>query len=268
LFNGWGLFTTLRIYQGQPFAYERHWERLRRDAERTRMPFDFDPAGVRAHVEELVEANRVTHGCARLIFVYNQVGFWRSRETMPPVDVIIFTSDLPDRGSAARLCLLPHGRYASHPLAGTKVLSWLDNVWALEGAHRRGFDEVILLNERGEVAECTAANIFCVRAGRVATPSLSSGCLAGVSRAILLEEIGPQLGLAIEERALLPAELYAADEIFISSTTREVQPVTQIEEHSFPSPGETTRRLQQAFGNYIAQAIPLRSAQGSSGARA
>ena len=97
-----------------------------------------------------------------------------------------------------------------------------------------GFDEVVLLNERGEVAECTAANIFCVKGGRVATPPLNSGCLEGITRGVLLE-IGAAAGIPVEERSLMPQDLYAADEVFISSTNRSMLPVSEIAGHKIGS---------------------------------
>jgi branched-chain amino acid aminotransferase len=127
-----------------------------------------------------------------------------------------------------------------------KVTSWLNNVWNLQEAHRAGWDEVVLLNERGEVAECTAANIFCVQGGRVLTPPLSSGCLEGVTLSIVFE-VGPQAGVPIEERTLFPEDLYSADEVIISSTNRNAiaasevnrPKVSRISCPSSPSPGLT-----------------------------
>jgi len=159
LLNGWGLFTTVRIYEGIPFAFERHWKRLERDAERTHCPFPFQESVVRGQLHELLRANKVAEGAARVYMVYNSVGFWRSEENFPRVDLILCSADLPSYREPARLGLREHGRYAASPLAGVKVLSWLDNVWNYYQAQQAGFDEVVLLNERGEVAECTAAII-------------------------------------------------------------------------------------------------------------
>src|SRR5215510_11839397 len=86
LLNGWGLFTTLRIYQGEPFAFERHWHRLEKDARITRLPFSFDSAVVRAQLRELVQRNQVRDGTARIYVIYNKIGFWQSNENFPDVD--------------------------------------------------------------------------------------------------------------------------------------------------------------------------------------
>src|SRR2546423_15687028 len=103
--------------------------------------------------------------------------------------------------------------------AETKILAWGMNLTMLEDARCRGFDEVILLNERDEVAECTSANIFAAKGGQVWTPPLTSGCLPGITRELLLSEVRVA-GLPVSEHTLTPAALESADEGFISSTTR------------------------------------------------
>ena len=251
LLNGWGLFTTMRIFQGEPFAFERHWKRLQKDAARTRIPFAFDAEEVRSRLRELLQRNEVREGTARIYAIYNKVGFWQSSESLPEVDLIFCTAGLPSYREPVRLSLCEHGRHAASPLAGTKVTSWIFNVWTLQGAQQRGFDEALLLNERGEIAECTAANIFCARGGRVFTPPLSSGCLEGVTRGILLD-IAPATGISVEEKTLRPEELYAADEVFITSTNRSLLGVSEVEGRKFANaPGPITQRLEQAFSNYM-----------------
>jgi len=260
LLNGWGLFTTVRIYEGVPFAFERHWKRLQRDAERTHCPFPFDENVVRGQLGEVLRANRVREGAARIYMIYNQVGFWRSDEDFPRVDLLLCSADLPSYREPARLGLREYGRNASSPLAGVKVTSWLDNVWNYYEAQQAGFDEVVLLNERGEVAECTAANIFCVKGGRVATPPVSAGCLQGITRSVLLE-IGAGVGAPVEERVLRPEDLYSADEVFISSTNRSMLGVSEVNGHKIAAaPGAVTLKLEKAFGEYVRQYLEARSA--------
>lgn len=260
LLNGWGLFTTIRVVEGVPFAFERHWIRLERDAAKTHCPFPFDGEKVRGQLGEVLRANQVREGCARIYVINNQVGFWRSDEGFPKVDLILYSADLPSYREPARLALREHGRHAASPLAGVKVISWLNNVWNLYEAQQGDFDEVVLLNERGEVAECTAANIFCVRGGRLATPPLASGCLEGVTRGILLE-IGAGAGATVEERTLLPEDLYAAEEVFISSTNRSLLAVGEIQGHKIsPAPGPITQKLEKAFANYIREYVAGRVA--------
>jgi len=260
LLNGWGLFTTIRIYEGIPFAFERHWKRLERDAERTHCPFPFKIDVVRAQLGEVLRANKVKEGCARIYAIYNQVGFWRSDENFPAVDLLIYSAELPPHPDSVRLGLREHGRHAASPLAGVKVTSWLDNVWSLYEAQKTGFDEVVLLNERGEVAECTAANIFCVKGGKVATPPLTSGCLEGITRGVLLET-GAGAGVPVTERVLSPQDLYAADEVFISSTNRSMLPVSEIAGHKIGS-GATPvlEKLEKVFDAYVRDYLNIRAA--------
>jgi len=255
LFSGWGLFTTMRILQGEPFAFERHWRRLQKDSARTRVPFPFDQTTVRAQLLELLRRNDVREGTARIYMIYNKVGFWQGSEEFPEVDLLLTTAGLPSYRETARLSVAEFGRYAASPLAGVKVTSWLQNVWSLQGAQQDGFDEVVLLNERGEVAECTAANIFCARGARILTPPISSGCLEGVTRSVLLE-IAPATGAKIEEEVLRPQDLYNADEVFITSTNRSLLGVSEIAGHRFSAPpGPITQRLEQAFNRYAADYV-------------
>jgi branched-chain amino acid aminotransferase len=255
LLNGWGVFTTMRVYEGRPFSFDLHWNRLMRDARRIELPVTHSPEPVAAALGEVVRANAVRSGCARVYFLYNKVGIWHSDEPFPTVDLLIYTIDLPKRTGAAALGVRSEGRHAAHPLAGVKVTSWLQNVWMLEQAHKAGFEEMLLLNERGEVSECTAANFFCVLRGQVLTPPLNSGCLAGVTRENLLA-IGPQCGLPVIERPLTMNDVDQAEEAFITSTTREVQAVSRIEGHEFgQAPGPVTRRLAEAFSEFVERSI-------------
>ena len=192
------------------------------------MPFPFDSLQVLAQLRGLLRQNEVCEGTARIYAIYNRVGFWQGSEDLPEVDLLLCTAGLPAYREQARLTVAENGRYAASPLSGVKVTSWLQNVWSLQGAQQQGFDEVIMLNERGEVAECTAANLFCVRQGRVLTPPLSSGCLEGVTRSVLLE-VAPAAGHPIEEAVLLPRDFFAADEVFITSTNRSLLGVVEID---------------------------------------
>lgn len=251
LLNGWGVFSTLRIYEDHPFAFDFHFDRLMRDSEKLMLPVPCTREQCLDGVMSLIRANSVHDGCMRVYFVYNKVGIWCSDEQMPVTDWIMYTVDLPARVGPVKLALQENGRQAMHPLAGTKVISWLQNVWVVEKAHQRGFEDAILLNEFGNVTEATAANLFIVKRGKVSTPLLSSGCLAGVSRKILLE-VAVQAGVQLVERDFGAEEMFAADEVFITSTTRQIQPVSQIEAHIFPqAPGPVTEKLADIFEKYV-----------------
>jgi branched-chain amino acid aminotransferase len=255
LLNGWGLFTTMRIFQGVAFAYERHWRRLEKDAARIRIPFRFDAAEVRRHLSELLDANQVVEGTARIYLIYNRVGFWQGDDAIPEVDLILCTAGLPPHVERARLGIAEHGRHAASPLAGVKTTAWLNNVWQLAEAQKAGRTEVILLNERGEVAECTSANIFCVKGGEVLTPPLSSGCLEGVTRSVLLE-IAARADVPLAEKTLSLDALYAADEVFITSTNRALLGVSEVGAHRYSVVmGPLVQKLERTFVSYVREYV-------------
>ena len=249
LLTGWGLFSTLRIYQGVPFALEDHWQRLGLDGERLRISLDGLEPDMRRGFAALIEHNRAAEAVARIYLVRNHGGLL-DQPGPRATDLLMFTRDLRHWGASAKLRLQPHGRHAQAPLAGAKSLSWAHNLVLVEEANAAGFDDVLLLNERGEVAECTAANVFVVRHGVLKTPPLSSGALPGVSRKILLDA-GPRHGLEIEEATLMPEDLFTADEVLITSSTREVQPVAAIDSHSIPL-GAFAERVADLFRRQVA----------------
>ena len=166
---------------------------------------------------------------------------------MPEVDLILCTAGLPAYSGEARLGVAENGRHAASPLAGVKTTAWLNNVWHLAEAQKAGWTEVILLNERGEAAECTSANIFCVKDGAVFTPPLSSGCLEGVTRSVLLE-IAPRAGVPMSEKTLTLQDLHVADEVFITSTNRTLMGVSEIAGHRYAIVmGSVAQKLERAF---------------------
>jgi len=261
LICGWGIFTTIRIVRGEAFAYERHWRRLEKDSALTRLPMLYSSAKVRVHLQEVIRANQVQEGCARVYLVWNTIGGWKSDENMPEVDLVITTANLPHYPEIVRLTVREHGRHAASPLAGVKTISWLNSVWASAEAQREGFDEVVLLNERGEVSECTAANIFAVREGKVLTPPLSSGCLEGVTRGVLME-IATDAGTSVIEQTMRLEDLYSADEVFVTSTNRNLIGVREIAGHTIAkgATGPLTKKLDDVFEAYIREYVERRMA--------
>ena len=251
LLSGWGVFTTLRVYDGIPFAFERHWKRLVRDAGLLHIELPADPDVVRSNLLRLIEANNATQATMRVCIVRSQGGFWAGPGSGNASDLIALTSDVQGWEPPVALDVAEHGRHAAAPFAGTKSLSWAWNLTLVETAHDSGFAEVILLNERGEVAECTSANIFAAKDGVTYTPPLSSGPLPGVTRAVMLDE----LDLPVEETALLVDDLISADEVFITSTTRELMQVNRIQDREIAPSSRTDwpvmERLQEALTAYI-----------------
>ncbi|MGD0498883.1 MAG: aminotransferase class IV [Bryobacteraceae bacterium] len=254
LLSGWGVFSTLRVTEGVLFAFERHWARLVRDAAAVHVPLPDDPEWVRRKLLELVEANRAYHATLRLVIVRNSGGMWSGPAGGRASDIIALTADARQWGRGVKLAYVENARHAACPFTGTKILSWAMNLTWLELVQARGFDEAILLNERGEVAECTSANIFAAVGDQVWTPPLGSGCLPGVTREVLLREVHAP-GIGIVEKALLPADLETATEVFITSTTRDLLPVVRIEDRNMGGGERARAALQAGFSDYVTRYI-------------
>ena len=259
LMSGWGIFSTLRVYDGVMFSWERHWQRMRTDAARMRVPFPSESHWLESRLQRLIEANGAANATLRVAVVRNRGGLYEGPAITRSFDLIAFTVDPVQWPASMKLGVVPNGRHAASEFAGTKYISWAENLTRYERAHEQGLDEVVLLNERGEVSECTSANIFAVEAGgsRVWTPPLSSGCLAGVTRAVLLEEIHVP-GVIIGEKTLVPADLTAADEVFVTSTTRELLPVASIEGLAVNRGSPTLLALREAFSKSVVNYVNAR----------
>ncbi len=256
LLSGWGVFSTVRVTEGVLFAFERHWARMTKDAAALRVPMPCDRERVRRRLMELVEANRAYNASMRVVVVRNTGGIWEGPGSANASDLIALTTEIKEWGKGVRLCYTPKARYAAGEFAGAKILSWAMNLTWLERAQERGFDETILLNEHGEVSECTSANIFAAVGDRVWTPPLGSGCLPGITRELLLHEI-PIPGYTVGEKVLTPADLEEADEVFITSTTRNLLPVVEIEGCTRRHSGPACAALQCAFGAYLDRYIAI-----------
>ncbi len=257
LLNGWGVFSTLRVYDGVLFAWERHWARMQRDAARMLVPFPADPEWLEERLHRLIDANQAWNATLRVCVIRNQGGMWEGPAATRDFEVIGLTADVCNWGEGVRLGVVPHARHAANEFSGAKILSWSQNLTFLNRAQQRGLDEVVLLNERGEIAECTSANLFIVTKGKVLTPPLASGCLPGATRAVLLEEIRLP-GLSINEKTLLPDDVESADEVFITSTTRELLPVHSIEGWEIRTSRETRDRLSEAFRAFVGEYVASR----------
>ena len=272
LLAGWGVFTTLRLYEGQPFEFHRHWQRMARDAVRLNLAMIYEEEAVCRSIVRLAEANHRAEGMARVWFVRNRGGLWAGDNQVPATDLIVCTHEIVPWPEKHRLMLQGNAIFSAGVLAGTKILSWAQNALLFEKARAAGFDDALLMNEKGELAECTSANIFLVRDGRVLTPPLFAGGLAGVTREVLLE-IAPRAGIEMIEQTATPNDLDSAKEVFVSSTTREVAGVSLIQsqdvwvtvgsgapacvgaKREFSCPGKVTRKLAQAFKAYVKSRI-------------
>jgi len=249
LLNGWGVFSTLRVADGVPFAFERHWERMHRDAAKLHVPFPTDPAELKSQILRLIEANSAWNATLRVMVVRNRGGLFEGPDLERDFDVLAFTKDLSPWGSSVRLTVKPNARFSANEFSGCKMLSWSENLTWYEEARQRGFDETILLNERGEVSECTSANVFTATEGEVSTPPLDSGCLPGVTRELLLDVVRVP-GIKVTERALKPQDLERADQVFITSTTRDLLPAVFIEGLHIQNRGTVVDNLVKALEEY------------------
>lgn len=247
---GWGVFSTFRVTKGVLFAFERHWDRMKRDARLLRVPFPSHPDWLQERLLRLIEANRCPEATLRVCIVKNSGTIFVGPGTGREFDLVAMTTSLKKWGDSIRLSVVPNGRFAASPYSRTKVLSWAFNLNWYQEAQESGFGEVVLLNEHDEVAECTSANIFATFGNAVFTPPLESGCLPGITRELLLEEIRVD-GIAVSERKLTLADLADADEVFLTSSTRDLMPVSEIEGITVRRQGSACDRLKHAFREYI-----------------
>lgn len=250
LLAGWGVFSTLRVADGVLFAWERHWARITRDAAAMHVPLPQDSEHVRRKLLELVEANSAPNCTLRVVIVRNGGGMWAGPSNGRASDVIALTANSKEWGDSVKLAYQRQARHAACEFAGTKITSWAMNLTWLEKAQERGFDEVILLNERGEVAECTSANIFIAKGSEVWTPPLSSGCLPGITREVILGEVRVP-GIKVIEKTVMPADLEGADEVFITSTTRDLLLVRQVEEQKVGRSDRARKALAEGFAEFV-----------------
>jgi branched-chain amino acid aminotransferase len=248
--NGWGVFSTIRVSDGVLFAFERHYARMRHDAGLLRVPFVLSADELHESLVSLIDANHASNATLRVAVVRNKGGMFESPQIASDFDLIAFTADLANWGEGVHLNYVAHGRHGASPFAGLKATSWAQNLAWYEQAHKDGYDEVLLLNEHGQISECTSANVFVLCGDELLTPPLAnSGCLPGVTRALLLEEIHLP-GLRIREQILTPADVANADAVFISSSTRDLLPVLSVDKLPIRQSPPVLKRLLEAFRGY------------------
>ena len=216
---GDGVFEAVKVVKGAPFALTRHLHRLARSAVGLGLP-PLDDAAVRRGVAAVLEGQEVPLGRLRITYTGGVAPLGSGRGDNPPTLVVV--ADTMARWSAAgQVVTVPWPRNERGAVAGLKTTSYAENVVALAYAHERGASEALFANLAGNLCEGTGSNIFYVVGGELRTPTLAAGCLAGISRALLLEWRGAR---EVDEPV---AVLEQADEIFLVSTTRDVQPVSR-----------------------------------------
>jgi branched-chain amino acid aminotransferase len=251
---GDGVFETLRIYRGEPFAWRRHLERLAHSA--AGLGLQVPPSqDLRVASEAVLAANELSEARLRITVTGGVSPLGSERGDHPPT-VIVAASPVVAGLSAATVAISPWPRNEHGATAGLKTISYAENVRALAYARELGATEAVLENTQHQLCEATGSNVFVVSDGVVRTPPASSGCLLGVTRALVLE-LCPELGIVVEEVELpLHALVDDADEAFLTSTVREVQGIAEITGwgHTFsPAPGPVTQLLADAFVALVAR---------------
>lgn len=245
---GDGVFETLNSLDGVPFALTRHLRRLARSAAGMGLPPP-DLDAVREAVDAVLAGTQWPRGRVRVTLTGGPGPAGSQRGDEGPT--LLATSG-PQAPAAAttKITVVPWTRNEQAATAGVKTTSYADNVIALELAHRREASEAIFANTRGQLCEGTGSNIFYVLGGRLVTPTLASGCLAGITRELVLEWCDE----AVEEDAPV-AVLQDAEEVFVVSTVRDVQAVHGCDGVSYDAPGPVTRRVQQAWAEGVARTL-------------
>lgn len=253
LLTGDGVFETLRVYGGRPFAWTRHLERLSRSA--AGMGLSLVAGDVlRQAAAAVLEANGLIEARMRVTVTGGPAPLGSDRGEEPPT-TIVAAMTLAPRPEAVAVATVPWPRNERGALAGLKTISYGENVRALAEAAKVGAGEAIFANTRGELCEGTGTNVFVVSGGRLRTPPASSGCLLGVTSALVLELAG-KLGIDAAEESLPLTALATADEAFITSSTREVQAISSVDGNPLPAaPGPITRQLAEAFSALVAEDI-------------
>ena len=248
---GRGVFTTVPLYNGRPFLWSEHWGRLTEHAKKLDISCNgLNEPSVGTALEKLISVNRVSDGRARVILLARSSRHvWKANPPGPhKTDLLIMTGEpqkVPRAGTT--LAVSPYRFNTLSPLAGIKSLNYLDHVLSWEEAHARDFDEAVMLNERGEIVSATMSNIFWVKDGTVHTPTLSTGALAGVTRACVIELAGKHF-IPLVEGVYEMQDLTDADEIFLTSASLGVAIVTTFDFRTYSvSTGSAAATLRDAF---------------------
>jgi branched-subunit amino acid aminotransferase/4-amino-4-deoxychorismate lyase len=248
---GWGVFTTVAIYNGQPFLWIEHWKRLAEDAYKLGIDYGgMDQEDVGEALRKLISVNRVRDGRARItLLAKGGRDIWNMRAPEArKTDLLIMTGEAEKiAADGVTLAVSPNRFNTFSSLSGIKSLNYLEHVLSSEEAHRRDFDEAVMLNERGEIVSATMANIFWVKDGTVHTPALSTGAIPGITRACVIELAAKHFIPVVEGVYEMP-DLVEADEIFLTSAGLGVAIVTTFDfrRYSFPV-GSVAATLRDTF---------------------
>ncbi|TWT48470.1 branched-chain-amino-acid transaminase [Botrimarina hoheduenensis] len=258
LLYGDGVFEGMRIYSGKVFRLEEHLKRLYESARAICLAIPIDPPEMARQTNAAVAANKLTEGYVRLVVTRGAgtLGLDPNRCSNPQVIIIADTIALyPAEYYENGLEIITSSVIRNHPAALSpriKSLNYLNNILAkIEGLHA-GCVEALMLNHKGEVAECTGDNIFLVKEGVLLTPPLDAGILGGVTRQVVLE-IAAEVGVPTREDALTKHDVYIADECFLTGSAAEVIPVVKVDSRVIGTgvPGPITKRLEARFTEVV-----------------
>jgi branched-chain amino acid aminotransferase len=238
---GDGVFEAIKVRDGIPFALTRHLRRLAVSADG--LGIEFEAESVQAGIDAILSASSPMDAeCWLRVTVTGGSALMGTGGVGTPT-IITAVAPMAVRPPVAKVVVVPWTRNAGGPTAGLKTISYADNVIALRHAHKRGADEAIFGNTDGRLCEGTGSNVVVAVGGRLLTPSLRSGCLAGVTRELLLEWL-PELG----EADIPLSALAEAEEGFLTSTSRDVHPIARVNDSLLPSaPGPLTSRAMEVF---------------------
>ena len=244
---GDGVFETIKVVDGQPFALTRHLARLARSAEGLGLP-EPDLDHIRAGALAVIEASPQLPLARMRVTVTAGISPLGSERAASALSAIVAMGEQRPAAEAIDVVLVPWARNEHGALAGLKTTSYAENVRALSYATEHGGGEAIFGNTAGNLCEGTGTNVFVVTGGRLVTPPLSAGCLAGITRGLVLEWVG-----AAEEE--LPVSALAdADEAFLTGTTRDVQPIRRVNGSVLAAvPGPVTRKAAEVFAMRAAE---------------
>lgn len=255
---GEGVYETLRTYDGEPFLFERHMRRLRTSAAMLALRVPLANDEIAARFNETVRAAGLGtsgHEAYIRILVTRGVGelTYDPAACDDPTVVVIAKPhvDPPAEAFARGVMVALVDIVRNHPGSVNPIIksnNLLNNALAMQEAFKRGAFEGVMRNFRGELAECTTANLFVVKNGVALTPPLDAGLLAGITREFLFE-VGPDVGVPVREATLRDDDLLGADEAFLTSTTRELVPIVRVDQHVIGNglPGRVTAALLDGF---------------------
>ena len=250
---GDAVFEVLRTYGGVPFAWGEHFARLRRSAGRVFIEVPVDDATLRGEVERGVAAAANEESNVRIVLTRGVGPVTLDPGTArAPLRVVLVEAVVPPPRDAyasgiAAVTVRTQRTADGTAASGAKVTNYLESLLAVREAKAQGAQEALIVDGRGDVVEGATSNVFVVKGGRLATPPADAGILVGITRAHVLDAAA-LAGVAVDQRTLRPDDLYGADEVFVTSSIREVLPVVRVDGRTIASgPGPITRALHRAF---------------------